>query len=257
MADVTAPAVTVSMGGKLWKSFLEAISFGLFVNEEQTVTVEAQDAGSGVKETFYYVSNKQLTKEELENVEWTPYTESIKVVPQSQAVVYVKSIDNDGNTVYVSSEGIVMDVEKPEIGGIVDGGTYIGAVTVTATDAAIASITVNGEQVYPAAGAVGSAKQTEFVISPAEGAQTVVITDCAGNSVTYTVTVDKEETSEIIGSETETETLTEKETESETEGSDDEQKEKGSLTWLWISLSAVVVIGIAVALILLKKKKIA
>ena len=257
VADVTAPAVTVSMGGKLWKSFLEAISFGLFVNEEQTVTVEAQDAGSGVKETFYYVSNKQLTKEELENVEWTPYTESIKVVPQSQAVVYVKSVDNDGNTVYVSSEGIVMDVEKPEIGGIVDGGTYTGAVTVTATDAAIASITVNGEQVYPAAGAVGSAKQTEFVISPAEGAQTVVITDRAGNSVTYTVTVDKEETSEIIGSETETETLTEKETESETEGSDDEQKEKGSLTWLWITLSAVVVIGIAVALILLKKKKIA
>lgn len=188
VADITAPEVTITVSDNSWKEFLSSITFGLFFKDSQTVTLAGVDSGSGLKDIVYYVSDEAMTLEDVKAItDWVDYTEAFTLAPNRQAVVYAKAADNAGNICYVSSDGIVLDAEAPKIEGIEDGGSYTGSVTVTVTDTAIAQITVNGVTVYPT-DADGD-QQFSFQLTPAERSQTVVVTDKAGNVVTYIVTV--------------------------------------------------------------------
>ena len=188
VADITAPEVTITVSDNSWKEFLSTITFGLFFKDSQTVTLAGADAGSGLKDIVYYVSEDAMTLEDVKAItDWVDYTEAFTLAPNRHAVVYAKAADNAGNICYVSSDGIVLDAEAPKIEGIEDGGSYTGSVTVTVTDTAIAEITVNGVTVYPT-DADGD-QQFSFELTPAERSQTVVVTDKAGNVVTYIVTV--------------------------------------------------------------------
>ena len=189
VADITAPDTTVTVSDSSWKDFLNSITFDLFFKDTQTVTVAAEDAGSGMKSLAYYVSDDAMTLDEVKAIaEWTDYTEAFSLDPNRQAVIYAKAMDNAGNIRYVSSDGIVLDAELPMVQGIEDGGSYTGTVTVTVTDTAIGEITVNGTKVYPTDD-TADGEQISFQLTPAAGQQTVVVTDKAGNAVTYTVTV--------------------------------------------------------------------
>ena len=76
----------------------------------------------------------------------------------------------------------IEDITKPVISGIEDGKTYCAAQTVTVSDNdAIATVTVNGTEVNLDA-------NKQFTL-PANGEQTIVATDKAGNETSVTVTV--------------------------------------------------------------------
>ena len=256
VADITAPAVTVNVGNKSWNNLSDGI---LFTEEKVSVSVAVQDAGSGVKESSYLVSDKHLTLDELKAINsWTAYAGGFEVNLDPMAVVYVKAADKAGNVTYVGSDVLMYDVEKPQIQGIENGGVYTGSVAVTVTDFALASITVNGETVYEAADGKLE-KQAEIVLAPANAEQSVVVTDLAGNAVTYTVTVEKEEVSTPAETEDETEsdpvdTDRETESESETDAPDKTSDNEKNLTWLWVTLAVVIVAIIAVAVIFFGKR---
>ncbi len=80
-------------------------------------------------------------------------------------------------------DGVTLTVtDRPVISGLTDGKTYCSAQIVTASDDdGIASVTVNGNPVTLTNG--------QFTLLPAEGTQTVVVTDKAGNTTEITVTV--------------------------------------------------------------------
>ena len=190
VVDMTAPKTQIAVDANAWKEFLHTITFGLFFNKTQNVTITAEDAGSGVEAVAYFVSDKALTLEEVKAMDdWSTYTGKFGIVPDAQVVIYAKASDHAGNVSYISSDGIVLDSVIPSVVGIEDGGTYEGEVTVKVSDTSIESITVNGKKVYPGNQQNGGEKETSFVLSPAEGKQVVEITDRAGNKVTYTVTV--------------------------------------------------------------------
>lgn len=90
--------------------------------------------------------------------------------------------------VYISSDGIVIDRTAPALQGIEDGGVYYGDVTVTVTDDHIATIELDGKNVYDASSdeAVSSHR---ILLQPADAKQTITVTDKAGNVTTITVTV--------------------------------------------------------------------
>ena len=73
------------------------------------------------------------------------------------------------------------DSVAPTITGLEDGKAYCGAVSFTVSDNdSVSRVTVNGTELLPENGA--------YTLQPAEGAQTVVAYDAAGNSTTVTVT---------------------------------------------------------------------
>ena len=188
VADVTAPDAEIKIGTNAWHEFLHVITFGLAFNETQEIVVTASDAGSGIKEVFYLLSETALNMEQLQVSQWVRYTEPVPLNAEGNWVVYAKAVDNAGNVTYIGSDGLVFDTTAPQITGIENGGTYYGEVTFTVTDDHIATITVNGATVYDAASGE-PVTQKRITLKPANGKQEIVITDKAGNTTKYTVTV--------------------------------------------------------------------
>lgn len=123
--DKTLPTAEVKLDeGNVWEVFLETISFGIFRNTTQTVTITAKDeadsnaaGNSGIEKVFYYVSNVGMsldTVKALEDGAWTAGT-SVDFDTDNDYVVYTKIVDKAGNITYASSDGFVYDDTKPII----------------------------------------------------------------------------------------------------------------------------------------------
>ncbi len=181
--DVTCPTGEITVDKSKWNTFFNNITFGLFFRDTQTVTITATD-NSGEDVTIeYLLSDKELTVDQLNSATFTAYTKAFSINPDNQYVIYAKLTDTSGNVAYINSEGIVLDATSPVISGIENGKTYCEAQTVTVTEDYVESVKVNGT-------AVTLDANNQFTLNPAEGTQTIVVTDKAGNvSTEITVTV--------------------------------------------------------------------
>ena len=181
--DTAAPTGEISIGTNKWNSFINTITFGLFFKDTQTVTITATDNSGDAVTIEYLLSDKELDETELASATFTAYTEAFSINPDNKYVVYARLTDHAGNVTYISSEGVVLDATTPVISGVENGKTYCEAQTVTVTEEYIESVKVNGT-------AVTLDANNQFTLNPAEGTQTIVATDKAGNvSAEITVTV--------------------------------------------------------------------
>ena len=180
--DSEKPTGEIKINENSWKAFLNNITFGLFFKDTQTVTITAADNSGETVAVEYLLSNKELTKAELDGMTFTAYTAPFGIDPDNEYIIYVRLTDKAGNTDYICSDGIVLDGTSPVITGIEDGKTYCEAQTVTIDEKYVDTVTVNGTAVT--LDATGS-----FVLSPADGEQRIIVTDKAGNTAEMTVTV--------------------------------------------------------------------
>ena len=180
--DSEKPTGEIKISENSWKAFLNNITFGLFFKDTQTVTINAADNSGESVTVEYLLSNKELTKTELDGMTFTAYTAPFGIDPDNEYIIYVKLTDTAGNTDCICSDGIVLDGTSPVITGIENGKTYCAAQTVTITEKYVDTVTVNGT-------AVTLDKGGSFVLSPADGEQKIVVTDKAGNTAEMSVTV--------------------------------------------------------------------
>lgn len=186
VADVTAPDAGITVGSSSWRSFLNTITFDLFFKETQTVEIAASDAGSGVDTIWYYVSETALSEDEvkaLADTAWNNYSSTFFLDSEREYVVYAKVTDEAGNAVYISSDGMVIDLTAPELAGIADGATYYDGASFTASDSYLDRVTVDGEPIVPTGGV--------YSIEADNAEHTVTAYDRAGNSRTYNIRVYK------------------------------------------------------------------
>lgn len=118
-----------------------------------------------------FVTLKFKVKEDAPEKATSISLQALEVVGENAAVLVDKGSD----------VSMAVDETAPVIEGVKDGGTYYGDTVVTIDEENLATVTVNGEAVTVTDG--------KFTLKPAEGEQTVIVTDKAGNSVTVTVTV--------------------------------------------------------------------
>ena len=180
--DIEKPTGEIKISENSWKAFLNNITFGLFFKDTQTVTITAADNSGETVTVEYLLSDKELTKAELDGMTFTAYTAPFGIDPDNEYIIYVRLTDNAGNTDYICSDGIVLDGTSPVITGIEDGKIYCEAQTVTVDEKYVNTITVNGTEVE-------LDENGSFVLSPADGGQRIVVTDKAGNTAEMTVTV--------------------------------------------------------------------
>ena len=180
--DIEKPTGEIKISENSWKAFLNNITFGLFFKDTQTVTINAADNSGESVTVEYLLSNKELTKAELDGMTFTAYTAPFGIDPDNEYIIYVRLTDTAGNTDCICSDGIVLDGTSPVITGIEDGKTYCEAQTVTITEKYVDTVTVNGTEVT-------LDENGSFVLSPADGGQKIVVTDKAGNTAEMTVTV--------------------------------------------------------------------
>ena len=70
-----------------------------------------------ITDKYYYVSNSRnpLSKSDLENVSWIPYTDIVRISDEGFYVVYVKVVDNNSHVSYINSDLLVLDNSGSDI----------------------------------------------------------------------------------------------------------------------------------------------
>ena len=181
LVDTTAPEGKIKVKENSFKSFINTITFGIFCKDKYDVTITAEDNETGVKSVEYLLSNTAISETDIANqTGWITYS-AFSLENEGKYIIYVKITDNSGNVTYISSDGLVIDKTAPAVSGIENDKTYCSAVEVTVSDEYLKEVTVNGT--------AATVKDGKFTVEPAEGVQTIVVTDKAGNETTYTITV--------------------------------------------------------------------
>jgi len=190
--DTVVPEIIVEVDELEWKEFLNNITFGLFFKNTQQVTITSADNehGSGLKDTLYHISDKELSAEELGQVEWIVYTEAFDIDPDAKVVIYAKASDNDGNSATISSEGMILDQTAP-VAGITHNGIYYGDITFAVSDelAGLKEVKVDDAEVTLVEGT--------YTIAADDKEHTIVVSDQAGNVIEYIITVYKKEVTNV------------------------------------------------------------
>ena len=166
----------------VWQKFLNIISFGLFFREEKTVTVTAGDANGEDVEVEYFIGDKMYFVGSWDGNTFAPYTGPIGIDADGKYAVYVKITNASGKVTYLSSDGFVIDTTAPVIQGVEAGKVYCDEVTATIVEENIDTVTVDGEPVT-------LDENNRFVVPPANGPVTIVVTDKLGYRAEVTITV--------------------------------------------------------------------
>ena len=179
--DIEKPTGEIVIGTNKWREFLNKLTFGLFFNETQTVTINAAD-NSGTVFVSYLVTDRDLSEAELGSLVYRAYDEPFCIDPNGEYIVYAMLVDESLNITYLRSDRLTIDNVQPVISGIENGKTYCEAQTVTVDEKYVDTVTVNGT-------AVTLDESGSFTLAPADGEQKITVTDKAGNTAEVTVTV--------------------------------------------------------------------
>lgn len=97
-----------------------AVREKIYGKDSVTYVLSATDRISGCKEVGYYVTDKDMSEEDLEALDeasWTPYdgTKEITVTANKQESVYQRIEDYAGNVSYAGMGGLITDTVAPEV----------------------------------------------------------------------------------------------------------------------------------------------
>ena len=147
--DIISPEGSVSVEGKASTDFNEDIRFDMYVNKDVSIEIDAEDVGEGVDKVLYYLSDKALSRSEveaLEDAKWNSGTSAV-LSKDGKYVVYVKIVDKDGNATYISTQGMVVDKTAPVINGVDNDKIYCQEQEFIVTDDNLNHIIINGTTV--------------------------------------------------------------------------------------------------------------
>lgn len=141
-SDYEAPATEITLGANKWNQFLNTITFGLFFKDTQTVSISAEDTGSGIANVEYLLSDTAYADAEALKVatDWQDYAEEFNIQPNVKLFIYARATDNVGNVTYVNSDGIVLYTDAQQ-------GTAEISFTRKGADDVTAKVKLNGNTV--------------------------------------------------------------------------------------------------------------
>ncbi len=99
---------------QVWNKLLNTITFGYFGKNSVRASMTSEDETAGVATTQYLVSQKALSRADLEKrTDWTGYSSKIALAANQHLVVYEKVADKAGNIEFFSTDGIIVDNTNP------------------------------------------------------------------------------------------------------------------------------------------------
>lgn len=110
----------------VWEALIDSknLTFGVWANDKIVITPSGWDETSPIKSKEYFVQKfgtddkkkAPLTVDELDELaqqKWTDIGETTEFTPNQQLVVYLKITDMAGHVTYLSTNGLVVDNERP------------------------------------------------------------------------------------------------------------------------------------------------
>lgn len=191
LIDENKPTIEIAVGTNRWTGFFHSITFGIFFKETQTATIQASDEeklldGSKVNrldQVYYYISDTEIPSQELEQLAWKKYTDTLTLDPSKKYIIYAKAVDRSNNIAYASSTGMIVDETAPVIDGISDGVTYCEKAVFTVKDLSLRTVTDNGTAM----------KATEglYIIAGDDQLHRIMATDDCGNITEIAIVVNR------------------------------------------------------------------
>lgn len=189
LQDTKPPVLEMVSGTSTWKTVINQITFGLFFQKTQNITIQASDEevlpdGRKVNrlgQVSYFISDKEIPAAQLATLPWSEYDRVLSLNPGKAYVVYARAVDRSGNVAYASTDGMIVDNEFPIIEGITDGKTYCEEAVFSVSDLSLAEVTDNGNVLTPVDG--------KYRIAGDDGRHVVTAADRCGNTVSVSVTV--------------------------------------------------------------------
>lgn len=130
VVDRKAPTGALKIGdwdrskdGTLWTKLLDRISFGRFSNKKQVIRLQAEDNLSGIGLVEVLRTREKMSLADLQaSSAFKNVTGEVKdgywskeVSPNETFITYVHLKDMAGNQYYLSSDGVILDQQNPEI----------------------------------------------------------------------------------------------------------------------------------------------
>jgi len=130
VVDRKAPTGALKIGdwdrskdGTLWTKLLDRISFGRFSNKKQVIRLQAEDNLSGIGLVEVLRTREKMSLADLQaSSAFKNVTSEVKdgywskeVSPNETFITYVHLKDMAGNQYYLSSDGVILDQQNPEI----------------------------------------------------------------------------------------------------------------------------------------------
>lgn len=179
LIDSINPAGVIRIGDNEYVTWKDTITFDTYYKDNQTVTIEATDNETGVKEIAYHLATTGISDSNIETVNWTVYDGAFEITPNNNYIIYARITDNADNVTYICSDGIVMDNIPPVFEDLEDGGTYPTGTVLTVEEGA--TLTVNGEIV--------ELVDNTYTFTEVMDNCILSITDRAGNSSSISITI--------------------------------------------------------------------
>ncbi len=112
--DIINPYVELNLGTYMWNSYSHILDTKQFSSNITFMVSDIDDVHTYDK--YYYISNSStpLSKNDLESVVWTPYSDIVQITEEGFYVVYVKVVH--GNDVsYINSDLLILDKTGSDI----------------------------------------------------------------------------------------------------------------------------------------------
>ena len=178
--DITSPDVSLTIGDYSWQKIDQGENILLYTSKDGEIKLSAKDKGSGIDKKYIYISDFQLSVQELQDIYyWEEFEAGMEIPLNTAKFVYVKVTDKAQNVTYVGTDGIIFDNEAP-VFNVNEDEIYYGKTSVTVTD-------VNIDKVY----VDGKLASSSFSLIPRDSSYTLSATDKAGNACEITVSVKK------------------------------------------------------------------
>ena len=116
--DMTEPEFgTITSMGESWNMLMEQITFGKYSSKAEPVVFEGRDSISPVEPLQYFCSEREMTKAELKALpeKYWQTGNTLLLVPDTKAVVYLKVTNYSGLSNYFSSSGFIVEDKGPVI----------------------------------------------------------------------------------------------------------------------------------------------
>ena len=124
ISDSIAPTGTVTVDKNIWDTILETITFGIYKNNDYTISATVSDNVSPATMEYYICGKFEADRlgesellEKAKSGEFKSFDENGEVIYKSEDafVVFVKFTDAAGNTSYICSDGHVLDKTASKI----------------------------------------------------------------------------------------------------------------------------------------------
>ena len=103
--------VNIILKNNIWNTFKDNIDY-ISYDEDLSFILSSTKDYKAIKDVYYYLSEDELTKDDLENVDWINYENPIEIKEKGTYILYAKVVNYNDDVYYLNTDRIYLYVDN-------------------------------------------------------------------------------------------------------------------------------------------------